>query len=100
LGRVVGGGIGNKIFKLENVLGVSDNSMVSTIRLYPNPTNETISISGFEEAANFQMYTTTGAKILVGVVKPNEPIAIDNLASGMYYIKIEGIAQSLKFIKE
>ena len=87
-------------------LGVSSNAInEDTITLYPNPTNNVLNIdnkSG-QEIKNITVYAINGAK--VKQLKTSDTltsIAVNDLQSGVYFVKIEMNDQVLnyKFIKK
>lgn len=69
------------------------------IALYPNPANEFISISGLEKEIDFKIYDSSGVEIKTGKNSSNEKNDIENLASGLYFMKVSD-KNVLKFIKE
>ena len=87
-------------------LGVSSNAInEDAITLYPNPTSNVLNIdnkSG-QEITNITIYAINGAK--VKQIKTSDAltsIAVNDLQSGVYFVKIEMNDQVLnyKFIKK
>lgn len=80
--------------KFNTTLSVNkiDNNEVN---LYPNPTNDFITISGIELNSIYEIYDILGNKLKVG--KYLGQINISDLSNGHYYIKIGDF--NLKFIK-
>ena len=69
------------------------------LKLFPNPSDDYIQISGLTQRENYKIYNELGAKILVGRVVNNENIDVKNLRNGIYFLTIEN-GQTIKFIKE
>ncbi|MDQ0475614.1 MULTISPECIES: T9SS-dependent choice-of-anchor J family protein [Chryseobacterium] len=83
----------------QTMLGASDSSINSGIRVYPNPTSDYINFT--EKVKSVQIFDASGRKANFPQVVDNK-LDVRNLAKGIYVIKFEtekGI-QSLKFIKE
>jgi len=57
------------------------------VKLYPNPAQKSISISGLNEKATIEIYNTNGAKILEKNFTGETKLNID-FPSGMYFAKI------------
>ena len=77
----------------------SDEDIVTTVKIYPNPAQNTLYIKGVSNQFNLQVFTITGQHILDN---PNSTaIDVSQLKQGMYFIKIiEGQKSSyLKFLK-
>ena len=77
----------------------SDEDIVTTVKIYPNPVQNTLYIKGVSNQFNLQVFTITGQHILDN---PNSTaIDVSQLKQGMYFIKIiEGQKSSyLKFLK-
>ncbi|MFK5891548.1 MAG: T9SS type A sorting domain-containing protein [Flavobacteriaceae bacterium] len=81
--------LGIDIFKNEN-----DNT-----NIYPNPSNNFIQISGFNNARIYTVYNNLGYKVKSGSINKNKKISIQNLANGLYFMKFDN-GYTLKFIKE
>ena len=76
-----------------------DDDLLTTIKIYPNPTQNTLYISGVSNQFKIKVYTLTGQHILE---KQNlTSIDVSQLKQGMYFIKIiEGEkSHFLKFFK-
>ncbi len=68
-------------------------------KLFPNPSNDFIKISGLTEKVSYEIYNILGKEICKGIVSNNENIDIQNFGNGLYFIKFDyGI--TLKFIKK
>lgn len=71
----------------------------NTIKLYPNPSNDFIQISGFQQTENYKILNVLGANILNGTISQNQKLSIQSLSKGVYFIKFDnGFIK--KFIKK
>ena len=75
------------------------NKDMMSLKLYPNPSNDYITISGLEKTEKYIMYSVIGTKINTGNIFNNQTIDIQNLKAGMYFIEFEN-GDKVKFIKE
>ncbi len=68
---------------------VVDNILLQNIKIYPNPVEERLNISGFERIVRFELINISGQRILLKEAKDN-PITIyaGTLPKGMYVIKL------------
>ncbi|MFK5879475.1 MAG: endonuclease [Flavobacteriaceae bacterium] len=81
---------GNKIGETwtNNSLSVEEENKV-TLKLYPNPTSDFISISGLTNESEVEIYDTLGKKILVKTIESNQnKIDVSQLKPGVYLFKI------------
>ena len=90
----------NKITKLNLcTLSTENNSLTKSISLSPNPSKNQIKISGLTELKNYKIFNTLGIEVNDGIISNNENINIQNLVSGVYFLKFQN-GNTLKFIKE
>jgi hypothetical protein len=82
-----------------NSLGINNNDPPASIKLFPNPSNNFISISGLKDKEEYNIYSVTGKKILSGSIFNNDKIDIQMLTHGLYFLNFEN-GNTLKFIKE
>ncbi len=91
----------NKIVWFQNgVLGTEDNNKQSAI-LYPNPTNNKVSISSETEIETIEVYNILGERLTTNIQK--NTVDLSNFNSGVYFITIQGLNGSIetyKIIKE
>ena len=82
----------------DNSLSVSDFS-VETIKIYPNPINDQLFISGKNNEYNVVIFSSDGRKLQSKTLKNNSPFNLD-LATGLYYARIssEGKTETKKFL--
>lgn len=69
------------------------------IKLFPNPSNDYISISNLNQEENYEIYNIIGQKVRRGIVLENEKIDIQSLTNGIYILKLQN-KNSIKFIKD
>ena len=70
-------------------IGLSPNTMISNMIVFPNPATETVSIL-FETGGipgKVYVYNKLGAMVLQGEGKPSTPLNISELPIGMYFVK-------------
>lgn len=71
----------------------------TTIKLFPNPSNSFLKISGLEKKENYTIYSILGTEVKKGNVSANEKIDISNFTNGLYLLKFDN-GNTLKFKKE
>ena len=79
-------------------LGVDDVKF-NSIKTYPNPASDFITISGLKNKENFRVYDVLGTEILRGVIIDNGEILIKNFSNGLYFLKFDN-GNTIKFLKE
>ena len=70
-----------------------------SIRLYPNPLSEYITVSDLIEKENYKIYHVFWIEILNEKISDSEKIVIQNFSKGIYFLDLEN-GQTIKFIKE
>ena len=82
----------------NNNLSVTDFEAKS-IKLYPNPINHQLYISGQNSEYQIVIYSSEGRKLQTKTLKNNAPLNLD-LSTGMYFAKIssEGKTETKKFL--
>jgi serine protease AprX len=98
-----GYGIPDFSLALSNGLSVTSFSK-SDFMLYPNPTNDSISVTlpNDSNVKTIAIYTVLGQKVLEKNISPQSPtISLNSLNSGIYFYKIESkdFSKSGKIIK-
>lgn len=83
----------------NGVLSVADFELNAGLAVYPNPATNVIQLNGLTQAKEYTIYNVLGAAVKTGTVNNNEPIQIDGLTPGMYYITVDS-GNTIKFIKE
>ena len=68
-------------------------------KIFPNPSSDKITISGLKKDENYKIFNVLGTEIIDGIISNNKKIDIENLTSGMYFLKFEN-GNSIKFQKK
>ena len=81
------------------MLGLGE-SILSNLKLYPNPTSNYLSIQGNDNPVTISIYNVLGKKVISA--KNTNKIDVKELSNGIYIIRIkEGLKEVIKkFIKE
>ena len=82
-----------------STLSINDFNLNSTLKIYPNPSNDIIKISGLTTTERYSIYNILGNQVFEGKVDNDEKININKLSKGMYFLKINN-RKPIKFIKE
>ena len=69
-----------------SILSVDDYDISNEVQLYPNPTSNNISVNSNLTIDKLEVYDLYG-KLITSIVN-SKSINIENLASGMYFVKI------------
>jgi len=87
------------------VLSVEDNSLEAQIKVYPNPSSQSIYI--FHPVLNsfeIQIVDLNGKKVFEGEIRKEQPIEVSNYPPGMYLLTVENKVtrqkNTYKIIKE
>ncbi len=96
-------------FTTSKTVGINELSIISDLKLYPNPANEIVNLQiNAKQSAEcaFNIYSPTGALIknITSTIKAGNNILkveLDELNSGFYFIEVSGAntKQTIKFIK-
>jgi hypothetical protein len=80
---------------------LAETETKNSISIYPNPTNNYLNVNGIELNSEYRIYNTTGRKIIQGIFFNSNPINIQTLENGIYYIEIKYIdlKTTKKFVK-
>lgn len=84
---------------INGTLNTDDLEKESAIRLYPNPANDYVFISGLKHPENYSIYNVVGKHITSGVVTNRNSIGINDLVNGFYFLKFE-TSQTIRFVKQ
>ena len=71
----------------NNNLAVATNDFDSQIKMYPNPANDFIKISGLVDVSKIEIFNTIGEKVFSAVYNNSESLNL-NLSAGIYLVKI------------
>jgi hypothetical protein len=83
-------------------IGVEQHRLNSKIKLYPNPTKNTLKIESKLQLDSYEIYTILGSRIQSGKLI-NQEINVSELKAGMYILKIttsDGLLVQERFVKE
>ncbi|MCA0132340.1 T9SS type A sorting domain-containing protein [Winogradskyella alexanderae] len=96
-----GNGTSNNFF--NGVLSIDDFS-TEDIRLWPNPTSNTLTVNTTTLPDRYEIYNTLGQKIKASKVVSNLDlnISVEDLKEGIYFIKLtrDNSSQVLSFVKQ
>jgi len=73
------------------------------INVYPNPTNDVINIDTDEQLFNYIIYDVNGRQIQNGNFENNNQINLQNVNTGVYFIKVttvQGNSGTVKVVKQ
>ncbi|WP_353097017.1 T9SS type A sorting domain-containing protein [Empedobacter brevis] len=97
------------VVKIDNVsmnsskgnLGIDENTVKSTIKVYPNPVINEIHVANASAKTTYKVYNTTGQLVLSGELT-NGKIQAAKLTSGVYFLALDsnGKQTQTKFIKK
>jgi lysyl endopeptidase len=92
--------------KTADQLSINETA-VANISLYPNPTNNeiTLSIGNTNDSSSYSLYNTFGQLLQQGIVSQNkEVISVSGYTTGIYFIVVKNtttnIESTLRFIKQ
>ena len=83
---------------LNSQVGVVENTI--NIAVYPNPTSEFVTIA-YNGAFTYEITSLNGDILISGIANKKETVAVNNLASGIYFVSIYTgeTAKTVKIIK-
>lgn len=80
----------NKVFEAEpSVLQTNELELTNSLQIYPNPSDNFINILGLSGMNKFELYNSVGKLIKSGVISKQESLQVQNLESGVYFLKLE-----------
>ncbi len=82
----------------NSTTGNSVFGLTSQIKIFPNPTEAYLQISGLINTTNFEIYNIAGKRILEGNVSGNQKISVMDFSNGVYYLKLDN-KDVFKFVK-
>jgi len=80
-------------------LGTDNFELENTIKLFPNPSNEFIQVSGLTTKVDYTIYNILGEEIKKGIISDEEEIDVKNLNSGLYFLRLDN-RNTIKFMKK
>ncbi|APY10968.1 hypothetical protein BWZ22_06805 [Seonamhaeicola sp. S2-3] len=81
-----------------STLNISELKTVN-LKVYPNPTQDYLHISGLSQNLNYKIFNLIGQEINKGIVYEHGDIDISNFPNGLYLLKLEN-SFLIKIIKE
>lgn len=94
VGLMTAGGnqLGNGYYPALNLqaLNVEDNVLDVQLRVYPNPTSQSLYVTHFEMSSfGITIVDLNGKQLYSGTINKEEPMDISNYTQGMYMVTIE-----------
>lgn len=86
---VLGTTLSNPDFNISNI----------GLKLFPNPSNEFIKISGLNNIEKYKIYSIIGSEVANGNISNNQEVDIRDFTNGLYFLKFEN-GNTIKFLKE
>jgi len=95
------GSCSNWVESVPDALLSTDTFEASTegLSLYPNPARDVMKINGLKASEDYTIFNTLGAVVKRGTIANHQEIAIADLKTGMYFLKLSG-NRTIKFIKQ
>ncbi|WP_454047853.1 T9SS type A sorting domain-containing protein [Chryseobacterium sp. Marseille-Q8038] len=86
----------------NQALGVSSVKLTeNNFKIAPNPTSDYLQVLGLTKKSGFKVYNASGNLVKEGIINNNtEKINIQDLTSGIYFIKLDSGESSFKFVKK
>ncbi|TSJ42423.1 T9SS type A sorting domain-containing protein [Fluviicola chungangensis] len=78
-------------------LGLDENNP-SLLSIHPNPATTSVFITGLENETTYVIYSSLGQIVLGGTTLGKEPIDLQNLEKGTYFIELAN--QYIRFVKQ
>lgn len=82
-----------------NSLGLNNFNFGNNSKLFPNPSQDFVQISGLTKTENYGIFNILGKEVTNGSISGDEKIDIKNLTNGSYFLKFKD-GKAFKFIKE
>ena len=94
VGLMTAGGhqLGNGYYPAKDVqaLSVEDNTMEVQLRLYPNPTSQSLYVTHPEFSSfGIQIVDLNGKLLYAGSINKDEPLDVSGFSQGLYLVTIE-----------
>lgn len=72
---------------------------LNSLKVYPNPANDFITLSGLKKEENYRIFNVLGTEILKGTILDSGKIEIQNFSKGLYFLEFDN-GYTIKIIKE
>lgn len=101
VGLMTAGGnqLGNGYYPALNLqtLSVEDNTLDVKLRVYPNPTSQSLYVSHPElNSFGITIVDLNGKQLYSGTISKEEPLDVSNFSQGMYLVTIENTTSHKK----
>ncbi|MGH1388181.1 T9SS type A sorting domain-containing protein [Kordia sp.] len=70
-------------------VGLFESTVQSDIKIYPNPANDILNISGLTAKADYSIHSLEGKLIAQGTIKEDGRIDVSQFSKGFYILKVE-----------
>lgn len=87
----------------NDIMGVAEESPMSSVRVYPNPVSEVLSIHSSKQIKEISIFNSVGQRIASNLGTKNGKLNVSHLAAGVYILKIEldgGKIETVKVVKK
>jgi hypothetical protein len=86
-------------------IGISERNTIQNFRMYPNPSNEFVTVTGALGSYEIEVFDLTGRKMITTEMTTNSlQLDVSSLTQGVYLLKVidkeNGCTEILKFLKE
>ena len=100
-GEIAGDANGNGSIDGSETATIMENTAVQ-FNLFPNPTQQFLTVSNITEEFTYQIFTATGALVQSGTGNGTTLLNLSSVAQGVYYIQIatESKTGTLRFVKQ
>ena len=91
--------LGNGYYPALNLqaLSVEDNTMDVQLKVYPNPTSQSLYVSHPEmNSFRITIVDLNGKQLYSGTINKDEPLDVSNYTQGMYMVTIENATTNKK----
>ena len=86
-------------FSITPGLSTTESENSKSVKIYPNPVQDYLNISGLKNSQNYSIINAAGQKVMNGTVSAGEKIDAQKLSSGLYFLLLEN-GNKTKFIKK
>jgi Secretion system C-terminal sorting domain len=77
---------------------LTEDKVENMIKLYPNPANTTVTISGGQDDQSFRLYNSVGSLVFAGKIDSTKVFSIEKLPEGIYFFKLNDTKVVTKLI--